>query len=179
MKKHLFRFIIFVVIVCIAAVYTVNRLFPVLYSEYVEAEAEQYGIDEALLYSIINAESGFDSSAVSGAGAKGLMQITDDTADWCAKELGFSQYDIFDPKTNIEIGTFYFNFLLQKYGGDETLSIAAYNAGYGKVDEWLKKESLSGDGQTLSEIPYHETDRHIKKIEFFKKVYDIKLSHSA
>ncbi|MBR5218866.1 MAG: lytic transglycosylase domain-containing protein [Clostridia bacterium] len=179
MKKHLIRFIIFVGVVCLAAFYIVNRLFPTTYSEYIDEAAEKYGVDNALIYSMINAESGFKSDAVSDAGAKGLMQITDSTAQWCAKELGYENYDVFNPETNIDLGTFYFKFLLQRYGGDETLAVAAYNAGYGKVDEWLKKESLSADGQTLSQIPYPETDRHIKKINFFRKVYDIILSHSS
>ena len=178
MKKFLIRFCIFVLMLAVAVSFAVNRLFPTTYREHIEESAKKYGVAPSLVFALIKAESGFDSSAVSGAGAKGLMQITDSTAEWCAKKLGYGDYDIFSPGTNIDIGTFYFSYLLERYGGDVNLAIAAYNAGYSKVDEWLKNESLSADGQTLDKIPYPETDKHIKKIGSFEKVYDIILSHS-
>ena len=96
------------------------KLVPLAYEEEVEEYATQYGVEPSLVYAVIFCESGYDAQAVSHAGAKGLMQIGDDTAVWAAEQipdLEGKNIDIFNPATNIEIGCWYLGWLLEKFDG--------------------------------------------------------------
>jgi hypothetical protein len=98
------------------------------YDAYIGEAAEQYGIPFSLIKAIIRAESDFDPSAVSDAGACGLMQIMPETA----KDLGV--VDAFNPRENILAGVRYFKELLTRFQGSMPLALAAYNAGPSKVN---------------------------------------------
>ena len=120
-----------------------------------EASA-RYGVDPALIRAVIRAESSFRPDAVSPAGAKGLMQLMDDTAKW----LGVT--DPFDPRQNIDGGTRFLSWLLRKYDGHLLPALAAYNAGPGQVD----RLGLTTDGEVSarwSELP-EETQAYIGKV---------------
>jgi len=161
-----------------AAFLAVSHYYPVKYSALIDELSGKYGIDRVLVYSLIHTESKFDENAESKAGAKGLMQLMEDTADWAAGEIGITDYDtlrIFEPGINIEIGCWYLNTLNRKYDGDLTLMLAAYNAGGGRVAEWLSDPEHSSDGVTLDSVPYAETRGHIKKTTDNMKVYRILL----
>ena len=121
------------------------------YESYVNEASEKYGVDKRLIYAVIEQESGGNASAVSSAGAQGLMQLMPATA----RGLGVS--DAFDPKQNIMGGTKYLSQLLDKYGGDVETALAAYNGGPGNVSRY-GKERYSGyyegvlskmDGETV------------------------------
>lgn len=92
--------------------------------------AARHGVDPALVAAVIRVESGFRADAVSPKGALGLMQVMPDTAAL----LGFSEAT--DPHTNLEVGTRYLAILLDQFGGDVELALAAYNAGPGAVRRW-------------------------------------------
>lgn len=92
--------------------------------------AARHGVDPALIAAVIQVESGFRPDAVSPRGAQGVMQVMPDTAAL----LGFS--DGAEPQTNLEIGTRYLGGLLDQFGGDVELALAAYNAGPGAVRRW-------------------------------------------
>ncbi|HRJ42408.1 MAG: lytic transglycosylase domain-containing protein [Caldilineaceae bacterium] len=105
----------------------VNGLPPSTFDSLIDEAARRHGVDADLVKSVIKVESNFDPSAVSHAGAKGLMQLMDGTA----AELGVR--DSFDVAQNIDGGVAYLAQQLRRFQGDERLALAAYNAGPGAV----------------------------------------------
>lgn len=100
------------------------------YESIIQKAASQYGVPEKLIESVIKHESSFNPNAVSSAGATGLMQLMPATA----KFLGVS--NAFDPEQNVMGGTKYLSQLMEKYNGDLSLTLAAYNAGPGNVSKY-------------------------------------------
>lgn len=96
--------------------------------EIINEAAGTYGVDAALIRSVIRAESGFQIRSTSPRGAQGLMQLMPDTA----RELGVK--DSYDPRQNIMGGVRYLRMLLDRYHGDESLALAAYNWGMGNLE---------------------------------------------
>lgn len=126
------------------------------YDGLIQQAAAQYGVDPALIKGVIQQESSFRPDAVSSAGAKGLMQLMDGTAQ------GLGVTDPFDPVQNINGGTRYLSYLLRKYDGNEAVALAAYNAGPGTID----KLGIGNDKELvsrLSEVP-QETQAYVRKV---------------
>lgn len=171
--KYLFTALIICALAA-ALLCAVYKMFPLRCVEEIRSESAARGVDPYLTAALIKAESNFDPFALSNAGAKGLMQLTDETALFCAEKLGFTlgEGDIYDPEVNIRLGVYYLSRLLEIFG-DEDLAAAAYNAGEGRVREWLNDPTYSTDGEKLDSIPYGETERHVEKIALYKKVYKI------
>src|SRR5437764_2056303 len=114
---------------------------PLHHEDIIRQQAHDKGLDPALVAAIIYQESKF-SDRTSVAGARGLMQITPDTARFIAKQSGgsrFTQADLATPQINIAYGTWYLHWLMNRYDGRTTLTIAAYNAGFGHVDERVRQ----------------------------------------
>ncbi|MCR5146664.1 MAG: lytic transglycosylase domain-containing protein [Clostridia bacterium] len=152
-----------------------KQIYKQEYSEYVNKYAQIYEIDPQWIYAIIKVESNFNPNVTSGSGAKGLMQLMDNTAIDLAKELGLEKFEtnmLYDPETNIMLGVKYFDKLLTKYNENYYLAIAAYNAGIGNVDNWLNKGIISTDGSNIENIPYKETNMYVRKIVNAHKVYE-------
>jgi soluble lytic murein transglycosylase len=101
--------------------------YPEKYEAIVSADSEKYGMDDLLIYAVMRAESRYDVSAVSYAGAKGLMQITDDTFEMIRNNVDIPD-DIFDPAVNIKAGVWLLSDLYRQLG-DITLTVKAYNCG--------------------------------------------------
>ena len=127
---------------------TVYHLPPeILYEPLVQEAAEYHGVDPDLVRAVVRTESAFDPTAVSTAGAQGLMQLMPALAD----ELGVT--DPFDPRENIFAGVRYLRALLDQHHGDETLALASYNAGPGTV---MRYNGVP---------PYPETEQYIRNID--------------
>ena len=148
-----------------------KRLYPKEYSEYVKSASEKYGVEENLIYSIIKNESNFQNTSSSHKGAQGLMQLMEETAADSAKKIGITSFDLSNPKTNIEIGTYYYSYLFDKYK-NQGLALAAYNAGAGNVDKWIKSGQLDSDGSNIENIPYKETNMYVRKVLQTVKIYE-------
>ncbi len=143
-------------------VYLRNYCYPLKYKDEVFEYSNKYDIDSTVVFSVIKIESGFNEKSVSKKNAKGLMQIKDETADYIAKKLNVINYDIMDYKTNIEFGTFYIKYLLEKFN-DLNTAIIAYNAGEGNVSIWLNNSEYSLDKKTLITTPFKETNAYLNR----------------
>ena len=123
------------------------------YEQQIEAAAAKYGIDPAVLKGLIKQESGFNPNAGSSAGAQGLTQLMPGTAS----SLGVT--DLHDPAQSIDGGAHYLKMQLDRFGGDYSKALAAYNAGPGAV-------------QRFGGIPpYSETQNYVKNVLSFAQQY--------
>ena len=154
-----------------------TKVYKLEYTEYVKKYANEYNVDEYLIYAIIKAESNFKQDAVSHRGAKGLMQLMYSTAEDIAKRINvnLNEDNILEPDININLGTKYISMLIQKYN-NINLALAAYNAGSGNVDGWIEKGTLKSDGSDIENVPFTETNNYVRKIlrdyEIYKNIYE-------
>ena len=153
---------------------------PLYYRDFIEEGSLINALDPALVSAVILCESSFHPDAVSRLGARGLMQIMEDTAGWIAHRLGeddetYSFDRLFDPETSIRYGTWYLGYLSKRFGADPKKIICAYHAGQGNVDAWLKNSECSHDGITLDVIPTKDTQQYYKRVSdaiaVYKKYY--------
>lgn len=158
--------------------YYIRAAHPIQYENYVERYARQYGVDKYLVYAVIKTESGYRPDAVSDVGARGLMQIMEDTFDWIKFKLDDEDtlyYQMFEPETNIEYGCYLLGYLYDEFGNVET-AVAAYHAGRGQVNEWLSDSSISADGVHLDTIPISDTAHYVDKVtkamDIYVRLYD-------
>lgn len=149
--------------------------FPLAHQKLFEYHAEKHDISFITLLSLSRQESGLDRKAISPVGARGIMQIMPDTARYVAKkyQLDFNQTsDLFDIEKNIEIGSHYFNGLLDEYDSNRIFALAAYNAGPHRVTQWRSVTQGKLDVFAFIEsIPFYETRKYIKNILMFEIYY--------
>jgi soluble lytic murein transglycosylase len=140
---------------------------PLRHEDIIRQQAADKGLDPALIAGVIYTESRFRDQT-SHAGAKGLMQLLPSTADDIARKSGgtaFVQGDLADPQVNISYGSFYLRYLLNHYGGNVVLAVAAYNAGEGKVDEWVFAARHRGENfDHTRHIPFPETRHYVQQV---------------
>ena len=173
-KKHIYRTISIVAGTILLITFAVSAFYgwflPKKFSFYVAKYALEYGVESELIYAVIKSESGFDEQAVSRSGAIGLMQLMPQTADYMAKLFKIKEPDLLDPETNIRIGILYLRYLQNRYN-TLTEVLAAYNAGEGRVRNWLCDPNYSKDGEHLFYIPFAETNRYVKRVKKFCNYY--------
>jgi soluble lytic murein transglycosylase len=139
---------------------------PLRHDDIIRQQAADKDLDPALIAAVIYEESRFRDQT-SHAGARGLMQITPETADAIAKHSGgtrFTQEDLADPQINISYGSYYLRLLLDHYDQNETLAIAAYNAGMGNVDRWVSEAGGAGGFKSAEHIPFPETRAYVENV---------------
>ena len=146
---------------------------PLHHEDIIRQQAADKGLDPAMIAAVIYEESRFRDQT-SEAGARGLMQITPQTADGIAKHSGgtrFEQSDLSDPQINISYGAYYLRRLVNHYGGNETLAIAAYNAGMGNVDRWVAEAGGAGEFDHAEDIPFPETRAYVENVTERRREY--------
>jgi len=138
--------------------------YPLEYEHVIRGHARNYELEPALLAAVVYVESRFDPSARSDAGAVGLMQLLPETAGGIALRTGGDRFvvaDLLDPEINVRYGSWYLDHLRDRYR-DLGLALAAYHAGQGNVDEWLRR----GDA-----IAFPETRAYVDEVRRLRRVY--------
>lgn len=149
-------------------------LYPFPYRETVFQQAQANNLNPYLLAAIIKTESNFDPRATSPKGARGMMQLMPETAGWVAQKMGDKEIyleQLYEPATNIRLGSWYVSDLYREFHGDTILVLAAYNGGRGNVKKWLTQEHWTGEQRTLDQIPFAETRHFVRKVLWNYKVY--------
>lgn len=143
---------------------------------------------KALAYAIARQESEFNTGAVSGAGAQGLLQLMPSTAKQVALKAGlpFAAARLTtDPSYNATLGAAYLQEQLDRFGGSYILTFASYNAGPGRVREWLRKygdprgQDLDAIVDWIERIPYGETRAYVQRVMENYQVYKLQLTGKA
>ena len=141
---------------------------PLQHEDIIRQQAKEKGVDAALIAAVIDTESKFAATAESGAGAKGLMQITPEAAKDIARHSGATSFhtsDLSDPEINIKYGTYLLAERIADYGGNVAAALASYNAGPGPVEEW------GGSELKVENITYPETRAYVELVLERQKEY--------
>jgi len=142
-------------------------VLPLRHEDIIRQQARLKDLDPALVAGIIYTESRFRDQT-SRAGAKGLMQLTPATAKFVEHLSGGSTFTVADlstPQVNISYGTFYLRYLLNRYGGNQALALAAYNGGEGNVDRWVDAARQRGQALSIDAIPFGETRAYVRSVQ--------------
>jgi len=139
--------------------------YPWDYDELISQTAQDYDVSNALLRGLVLTESSFNPRAVSSVGARGLTQIMPETFEWLQGKTGedLPLDALFEPEVNLRYGALLLRTLLDEFGETET-ALAAYHAGRGRVNQWLRDPGISLDGYRLDHIPSNDTRHYVNKV---------------
>lgn len=149
-------------------------VYPFPYRDEVIAQSRRRGIDPFLVAGLIRQESMFNPTAVSSAGAIGLMQIMPKTGVSLGRRDGLktvSKQSLRNPGVNIRLGTLFVSDLLQRYGGSMTHVLAAYNAGSSRVARWRDQPEAADPDMFAERIPFSETREYVKIVQQNRRMY--------
>jgi soluble lytic murein transglycosylase len=150
--------------------------WPRAFGEWVSGATREFAFDPALVWAIMREESAYRAQVSSPAGALGLMQLMPQTGGRVAGELGLSGFvaeRLYDPETNIRLGTYYLRSLIERFGGSRPLAIASYNAGPDAVGRWLEKDSQAKPDVFVESVTYGETRRYLRRVLRSYRVYQL------
>jgi len=148
--------------------------FPAAYRESFLKWGEVNQVDPYLLMGIARRESAFNPQAMSPVGARGLMQLMPGTAAHVARNLGISAPStsaLFEPQTNIQLGSAYIQSMLERYRGNRIAATAAYNAGPQRVDRWLASAPSEFD-RFVESIPFRETRDYVQAVLAYRVIFE-------
>ena len=165
-----------------------KTLYPFHYADEIIENAKDYNIDPLFVAAMIREESRYNAEVISPAGARGLMQVMVPTGKAIAKEIKFPDFKgemLFNPKINIQFGTWYMSDLMREFNNNCSLVAGAYNGGPNRIKGWLQKakpEKVTNLSPTsiisqididefVENIPIDETRRHIKKVMDSYSIY--------
>ena len=146
--------------------------YKLVYEDEIMTSAKEWDLDPYLVCGVIFTESAFRPEARSSVGALGLMQLMPATGLEEAELLmieGVTEEGLTEPALNIRLGCTYLKKLLDEFG-TESVALAAYNAGPGRVRQWLMEYGTKEDGSILY-IPYPETSKYVGRVQSAKGVY--------
>jgi soluble lytic murein transglycosylase len=152
--------------------------FPVEYGALVESNAHSKNLDVSWVMGLMRSESAMAEDALSPAGARGLMQLTPDTARRLAKRNSYrysGRDQLMQAETNILFGTTFLRELIDRFGNNPVLVSGAYNAGPNAVDRWLNSQPRSEPAIWIETLPYFETRDYIPRVLAFSTIYDWRL----
>ena len=143
--------------------YGLRLVFPVVQQDLIEKNCKAIDLDPILALSLMKQESAFDATIHSSSGASGLMQLMPATA--VDTEATVKRADLLTPDVNIRVGTKYLKKMLNRYNGNIAMALAAYNAGPGAVDRWIKEgRANKGLLEFVESIPFRETREYVGSI---------------
>jgi soluble lytic murein transglycosylase-like protein len=153
--------------------------YPLDFQDVIEEHSKSRHLPSHLIFGMIRQESAFDASAKSWAGAQGLMQIMPATGRELARRLGlhYSRERLSDPEFSIQLGTLYFQQVLNMFSGDEVLALAGYNAGPYRIKRlWRQAGTDAEIDQFLEQLSYSETRNYVKRVllysDSYRRLYD-------
>ena len=166
-----------------ASIKRIANNYPIRYRFELLKYSKLRGIDPRFLLAIMKQESGFSKRAKSPAAARGLLQLTYDTALKYSRRSGFHRIksaDLYRPNVNIAIGSFYIAKLEKEFGGLYEAVAASYNGGEDNSARWLKRSRPKNPAIFISEIGFSETKKYVLKVmnnyRIYKELYNKKLS---
>ena len=149
--------------------------FPVVYRPVFQRQAQLLGVNEATLFAITRQESAFYEQARSPVGAGGLMQLMPGTATETARKFNITDFrqasDVYRADVNIQLGSSYFKQMLDRYSNNRVAAIAAYNAGPGRIDTWLRNSGSRPLDVWVENIPYRETRGYVQSVLYYSVIY--------
>jgi soluble lytic murein transglycosylase len=172
-KVTVLFFLLFLVFLAISNDMLWKFMYPIKYQDEVKVSSEKYGIDPHLILAVIRVESSFDPYQESNRGAVGLMQIMPDTAKWIVehKKESLTKLDqLHSPIINIDLGTWFLYALNKEFKGNWISTLAAYNAGPGNVNKWIK-DGWEPSMDTIQDIPFGETRHYVQRVFYYLKKY--------
>lgn len=173
-KKSKNKICIAIISACILTLITtvgIYAFFPCKYRDEVIKTCNNTPIAPDLAFAVIRCESSFDKDKVSKKGAVGLMQIMPTTGEYISQlYFGGINFDLYSPNDNLLLGVTYLSYLLEKFKDLKT-ALASYNAGEGRVLNWLSQKDFSLDGKKLTSIPFKETESYVNKVLLYRKFY--------
>lgn len=149
---------------------TWKMAYPLAYGEHIEKESQKNSMDPLLVHALIRQESRYEPTALSRSKAMGLMQLLLGTAQGVAKHNGIalsSNNQVFEPPTNIALGTAYLNYVLKRHNGNAMLAVASYNGGPNAAAKWMREFQAAGGGDQeylVENIPFQETRDYVRKV---------------
>lgn len=178
------RLLIIALAIVICALYALQSkwfwkiFYPWPYRSEITQAADRLDLDPYLLAALVRVESRFNANAESEAGARGLMQVMPETASWVAKQIGiqdFHENQLDQPGVNLLIGSWYLASLFEDFHGNQVTGLAAYNAGHGNVQAWLKDGLWKGTMADVDRVPFPETQSYLRAVmrdyEIYKYLY--------
>jgi soluble lytic murein transglycosylase len=146
---------------------------PLRHDDIIRQQASDKDLDPALIAGVIYEESRFRDQT-SHAGARGLMQITPETAAFIARQSGgsrFTQADLATPQINIAYGAYFLRYLIDHYEGNEDAALAAYNAGITNVDGWVDQAGGVEGFEVEQHVPFPETRAYVNNVQERREQY--------
>ncbi len=149
-------------------------LFPLPYEKDLVSNAKQQNLDPYMVAALIRQESEFDPQALSAKHAYGLTQVEPATGRSLAKRAGikrFSNRSLFQPAINLKLGSYYLRGLLDQWSGKWEQTLASYNAGKSRVNDWITWNQYQEPAEFVESIPFTETREYVQAVLRNASVY--------